>query len=146
MALPTPTLWPTITSFNFLFILPTGNRRPALDDLVLPPPTAALALPSFALAVLTVGSLAGLLAFGLCEFMLSREPVLARAALSFLFYLLWIGKWMGAGGGGGLLSKRVSGTREAASSMDLLLKASLPILSRVSRMLREGSKLNTWAR
>ena len=52
---------------------------------------------------------------------------------------------MGAGGGGGLLSKRPSGILEAAYCIVLLLKASFPILSSVSRMLKEGNIPKTCA-
>jgi hypothetical protein len=87
--LPTPTLVLTNIYFSFLFIRPTGKVRPAFDDLVLPEPIAALALPSLALTVLPTG-FEGLGA-GAPPDMLSRDFVLARAAFSFFFSLLWIG-------------------------------------------------------
>jgi len=117
-ALPTPTLWPTITYFSFLFILPTGNTKPAFEDLDLPAGTTIFALPAFPLddlAFVKVFDGAGLGAI------LSKEPVLAKAVLSFFFSFYTIGTWMGAGGGGGLLSKRLSGILDTASTMVALL-------------------------
>ena len=114
-ALPAPTRVLTRFYLIFLFILPTGNRSPAFEDLVFPVAILDLAFPTLTLAILTpgaAGNAAG--ADGLRPVMLSRDPVLASAALSFFFSLLWIGTWMGAGGGGGLLSKRLSGILETA--------------------------------
>ena len=84
-ALPTPTLVWTSISFSFLFILPTGNKRPAFDDRVFPELIAAFALPILALAALTAGGLGlGATLKGAPD-MLSREPVRARAAFNFFF-------------------------------------------------------------
>ena len=141
MALPTPTLEPIITYFSFRFILPTGNSKPALDDLDFPPAIIPIfALPPLLLSFFTASGL-------VLWVMLSKEPVLARACVNFFFYLWWTGaRASGTGGGGGLLSKRLSGMRDTASIMVELLYASLPTLSRVSRMLSDGNMLKACAR
>lgn len=139
-ALPTPTRCPTITAFNCLFILPTGNTKPARDDLDLPEPKTSLDDASFPLTSFLTGT-----AFILWV-ILSRDPVLARAWLNFFFSLWWISLWMGAGGGGGLLSNKASGILATAYIIVELLYASFPTLSRVSNILNDGKRVNICAR
>lgn len=100
-----------MTYFSFLFILPTGNTKPAFEDLDLPAATTIFALP--ALPFDDLAFVKGLDAAGLGA-ILSSEPVLAKADFSFFFSFSTIGRWMGAGGGGGLLSKRLSGILDTA--------------------------------
>ncbi len=133
-------LVPTNTYLSFLWSLPTGNTRPARDDLDLPAFTEILALPPLPRYAFTATG------FDLWA-MLSREPVLAKAWVSFFFYLLCTGaSTKGTGGGGMLLSNKLSGILATACIIVELLYASLPTLSRVSRMLNEGNIPNTVAR
>lgn len=114
--LPTPTLEPIITSFSLRLILPIGNNRPARDDLDFPPILNIFDFPPFPrsgfLSTLTTG----------LWLILSKDPVLFKACESFFFYLLWTGaNTSGTGGGGILLSKRLSGTLATASIIVELL-------------------------
>ena len=75
-----PTRCPTILYFNNLFILPTGNNKPARDAFDLP----AATLPIFEPFPLDAGTTV----FGLDNpvlFPTSNDPVLDNAFLSLLF-------------------------------------------------------------
>lgn len=144
MELPKPIRIPTIIPFSILLTLPTGNNRPALDERDFPAPIEdILALPPFPRSAF-LGTESLFLALWV---MLSREPVLASACDNFFFSLLCTGaRTIGTGGGGMLLSKRLSGILATAYIIVELLYASLPILSSVSRMLSEGNIAKTWDR
>ena len=136
-----PTRWFTILSLSILFTLPTGNTKPAFEALDLPAATVPIfeALP-FPLS--TFG------AFGIGTLLIaSKDPVRERAFLSLLVCLLWIGAWIGwITGIGLLLSKRLSGILDTASTIEELAYASLPALSRVSRIESLGNIEKTWLR
>lgn len=110
-----------------------------MDDLDFPAPTDILAFPPFPLSTFF-----GAVTLDLWV-TLSKDPALLSALDSFFFYLWWTAAKTGngAGGGGILLSNKLSGTLETASIMVELLYASLPILSRVSKILRDGNIVKT---
>lgn len=136
-ALPLPTRYPIDISLMFLLILATGKTNPALKDFEFfpPPPKILDLLTPFAPVILGTGNLE------IYDFLLDFLESLLTTFLA--------GETTGGdgkmggrdatAGTGALLSKRLSGTLETVCTIEALLYASLPPLSRVSRMVRVGN-------
>jgi hypothetical protein len=135
--------------FNFLFILPTGNTSPALEDAdrLFDASTVLPSFPDFPLLLAVNGFESGF------DFTLEREAAFVTAAigleeLDVLAGTVVVGAVnIGAGAGTiGLLSKSVSGTRETVKAIEELVYASFPLLSKVSKIEIVGKIANIFSR